>query len=186
MKTGDISGKAKLIEKIGDAGARQYAHSMGFEPIYQGKSGQGRGFDHVYKKGKQIIVVEAKGGGSPPRKYKIGLQGTLEYTINVAESTLKSDRATPEAKRAALEVIKAHKEGRLVIQEIRTEHVLGKPTKTTAKTTINLKDAKEKKPWLKCLAVIVLSVVIISLSEHYRSIIKTPKKNYSTFLTMVI
>jgi hypothetical protein len=131
----NVNGKAKSIEKIGDAGARQYARSMGFEPIYQGKPGQGKGFDQVYRSGKQIVVVEAKGGNSPLKQYYGYRQGTAKYTLEVANRTLKSPKATQAARKAAIEIRKAHKEGRLVIQKVRTKHIDGKAEPTFVRTT---------------------------------------------------
>jgi len=131
----NVSGKAKSIEKIGDAGARQYARRMGFEPIYQGKSGQGKGFDQVYRSGKQIVVVEAKGGKSPLKAYYGYTQGTDKYTLEVDKRTLRSPKATLAAKKAAIEVINAQKKGRLVIQKVRTKHILGKAEPTVVHTT---------------------------------------------------
>lgn len=127
-----LEGRQRIAEQIGDAGAREYARRMGFDPIYQGQPGQGRGFDQVYKSGRQIVVVEAKGGSSKPKDYHGGLrQGTPEYTRAVAYDRLQSPRERP----AALAVIKAHREGRLVIQMVSTEHVYGDPEPTRVKTT---------------------------------------------------
>ncbi|HDN27478.1 MAG TPA: hypothetical protein ENG03_10370 [Thioploca sp.] len=133
-ETGNIKGKAVSIEKIGDAGARQYAHRMNFEPLFQGKPGQGKGFDQVYRSGKQIVVVEAKGGNSPLRLYYGYTQGTGRYSSEVAKRTLNSPTATQAEKQAAKEVIKAYKEGRLVVQVARTKHVFGDPKGTTIET----------------------------------------------------
>ncbi|MDM8561046.1 hypothetical protein [Candidatus Parabeggiatoa sp. HSG14] len=134
METGNIKGKAVSIEKIGDAGARQYAHRMNFEPLFQGKPGQGKGFDQVYRSGKQIVVVEAKGGGSPLKQYYGYTQGTGKYSFEVAKRTLSSPTATQTEKQAAKEVIKAYKNGRLVVQVARTKHVDGTPKGTTIET----------------------------------------------------
>ena len=134
METGNIKGKAVSIEKIGDAGARQYARRMNFEPLFQGKPGQGKGFDQVYRSGKQIVVVEAKGGGSPLKQYYGYTQGTGKYSVEVAKRTLSSPTASQAQKQAAKEVIKAYQEGRLVVQVARTKHVLGDPKGTTVET----------------------------------------------------
>jgi hypothetical protein len=134
METRNIKGKALSIERIGDAGARQYAQRMNFEPLFQGKPGQGKGFDQVYRSGKQIVVVEAKGGGSPLKQYYGYTQGTGKYSLEVAKRTLRSPSASQAEKQAAKEVIKAYKEGRLVVQVSRTKHVLGTPKETTVET----------------------------------------------------
>lgn len=137
MQAGNqIASKVRLIEQIGDAGARAYARSIGYTPLYQGVPGQGKGFDQVYRKGRQVIVLEAKGGGSPLGKYYGGLlQGTPEYTLKVANNTLHSQSASPAAKQAAKEVIQAYKEGQLVIEVAHTKHVAGEPKLTNVDTT---------------------------------------------------
>ncbi|MDM8566637.1 hypothetical protein QUF74_13425 [Candidatus Halobeggiatoa sp. HSG11] len=134
METGNIKGKALSIEKIGDAGARQYARRMNFKPLFQGKPGQGKGFDQVYRSGKQVIVIEAKGGESPLKKYYGYTQGTGKYSLEVAKRTLSSPTASQVEKQAAKEVIKAYKEGRLVVQVARTKHALGEPKRTIVET----------------------------------------------------
>jgi hypothetical protein len=88
-RLGDVYRTAELVEEIGEAGARVYARSVGYEPIYVGQPGSGRGFDQVYRNGNQIVVIEAKGGGSPLKKYHGFLQGTPEYTEIVAQQTLR-------------------------------------------------------------------------------------------------
>lgn len=134
MEMANIKGKALAIEKIGDAGAHQYARQMNFKPLYQGRPGQGKGFDQVYRFGKQVVVVEAKGGGSPLKQYYGYTQGTGKYSLEVAKRTLSSPTATQAEKQAAKEVIKAYKKGRLVVQVARTKHVLGAPKGTTIET----------------------------------------------------
>jgi hypothetical protein len=134
IRQSDIRGKALLVEQIGDQGARHYAQAMRYEPIYQGRVGQGRGFDQVYQNGKQIIVIEAKGGGSPTKFYHGYMQGTPAYTLRVAETTLHSPTASSAAKRAAQSVIKAYQEGNLVIEVVRTTHTLGEPNTTTVQS----------------------------------------------------
>jgi hypothetical protein len=134
METVNIKGKALVIEKMGDTGARQYARRMNFEPLFQGKPGQGKGFDQVYRSGKQIVVVEAKGGKSPLKQYYGYTQGTGKYSLEVAKRTLKSPTASQAQKQAAKAVIQAYKEGRLVVQVARTKHVRGAPKGTTVET----------------------------------------------------
>ncbi len=130
-----LDSRIRISEVIGDVGARQYARRMNFKPIFQGKPGQGKGFDQVYRSGKQIVVVEAKGGKSPLKQYYGYTQGTANYTLEVAKRTLRSPKATLAAKKAAIEVINAHKKGRLVIQKVHTKHLLGKAEPTTVQTT---------------------------------------------------
>lgn len=133
-QAGRVYNKAKLIEQLGDDGARRYAQKLNFTPLYQGEVGQGRGFDHVYQSGKQVIVLEAKGGGSPLKRYHGYLQGTKEYALEVAKNTLNSNNASANAKNAAAKVIEAARENRLVYQVSRTQHVQGMPTETSVET----------------------------------------------------
>lgn len=127
---GDINGKARLVEEIGDAGAKEYAKRARYEPIFQAPPGRGRGFDHVYRDGDRVIVVEAKGGSSPTRTYYGHEQGTREYAQEVAERTLKNPAATADEKQAAEQVLTAARENWLDVEVVRTEHVQGRPTRT--------------------------------------------------------
>jgi len=130
-QAGDINGKARLIEDIGDEGARKYAAYVGYDPILESRPGRGMGFDHVYRDGSRIKVVEAKGGSSPLKPYRgHDEQGTIEYTRKVAEWALKSPSSSAQEKKAAEEVLKAAQEGRLEVEVVRTEHVQGKPEST--------------------------------------------------------
>jgi hypothetical protein len=52
----------KFVEKIGEIGAGIVAVKLGFVPYVFKKSSQG--FDGIFKKGNQWIIVEAKGGVS--------------------------------------------------------------------------------------------------------------------------
>lgn len=129
-----ITGRQRIAEKIGEMGARTFAQKANYVPIYLGVPGKGRGFDQVYKFGKQIIVVEAKGGSSPLKVYRGYLQGTPKYTLAVAQEVLTSKTASTSAKQAAKAVIKAYNEGKLVVQASHTAHVYGKPGLTTVQT----------------------------------------------------
>ena len=129
------SGRQRIAEEIGEMGARRFAQQANYVPIYLGMPGKGRGFDQVYQFGKQIIVVEAKGGNSPLKVYRGYLQGTPKYTLAVAKEILTSKTASKAAKQAAKAVIKAYREGRLVVQASHTSHVYGKPGSTTVQTT---------------------------------------------------
>jgi len=129
------SGRQRISETIGEMGARAFAKKAGYTPLYQGAPGKGRGFDQVYKFGKQVIVVEAKGGSSALKVYHGYLQGTPKYTTKVAQEILASKTASIQAKRAAKAVIKAYRKGDLVVQAAHTSHVYGKPGLTTVQTT---------------------------------------------------
>ena len=130
---GDINGKARLIEQIGDEGARQYAERVGYESILEGRPGRGMGFDQVYRDGTRIKVVEAKGGSGPLKTYRGHEQGTIEYTKEVAEWALRSPSTSAEERKAAEEVLKAASEKRLDVEVVRTEHVKEHPVQPTLK-----------------------------------------------------
>lgn len=129
-----MSGRQRIAETIGNSGVRHYAKVVGYQPLYEGSVGQGQGFDFVYRSGRRIVVIEAKGGSSMPKVYRGSLQGTPEYALSVAKATLRSKTADLAAKEAAKAVVRAYKTGRLDIEVTRTAHVYGKPTATTVKT----------------------------------------------------
>ncbi len=130
-----VSGRQRISETIGEMGARAFAKKAGYTPLYQGAPGKGRGFDQVYQFGKQVVVVEAKGGSSALKVYRGYLQGTPKYTVKVAQEILASKTASIQAKRAAKAVIEAYRKGDLVVQAAHTSHVYGKPGLTTVQTT---------------------------------------------------
>ena len=124
----NVDGKARLVEELGDEGARKYAAEVGYEPIYQAKPGTGKGFDHVYRDGNRIKVVEVKGGEGPIMAYYGHKQGTLEYTREVATRALKSQR--PGERETAQLVLDAMQEQRVDVEVVRTRHVQGRPQPT--------------------------------------------------------
>ncbi len=123
--------RKRIIEQIGEEGARQYAATQGWQPIYDG---QGRklpqGPDQVYwdpKTGK-TIVIEAKGGKSRRSNAYGYQQGTPEWTVKSAENVLHHQANASEAERkAAKQVIEAARQGNLEVQVVRTEYELGEP-----------------------------------------------------------
>ena len=143
-KQGNIDGKARLIEELGDEGTRKYAAAVGYEPVYQAKPGTGRGFDHVYRDGNRMKVVESKGGDSPLRIYYGHQQGTMEYTREVATRALKSPR--PEEREAAQQVLRAMDQGKLDIEVVRTKHVQGRPQPTRVESIISSGSAVQLAP----------------------------------------
>jgi len=128
-------GRQRIAEEIGNWGTQRYARKMNFQPLFEGSAGQGQGFDAVYRTGKQVIVIEAKGGSSQPKMYRGYQQGTREYTLKVAEYIQNSKTVSVAAKQVAKAVIQAHKEGNLVVQVARTRHVYGTPQPTQIETT---------------------------------------------------
>ncbi len=141
LAEGDVSGKAKLVERIGDDGAAEYARHVGYEPLLKGAPGRGQGFDQVYRDGDRIKVIEAKGGGSPTKTYRGHRQGTIENAEAVAEWELNSRATSAEEKRVAGEVLKAAKDGRLDVEVVRTDHVQGKPGVTRVESVVGPKGA---------------------------------------------
>ena len=130
-----LEGRLRISEQIGEMGARAYARKMGFIPIHESVPGRGRGFDQVYRHGEQVVVIEAKGGSARAREYRGARQGSVNYALAVAGERLMSPNASPQEKLAAREVIRAHQQGRLVLQTASTEHVYGEPRKTRVQTT---------------------------------------------------
>ncbi|GAK48885.1 membrane protein [Candidatus Moduliflexus flocculans] len=130
-----MNGRQRIAEAIGNSGARHYAKRAGYQPLYQGKVGQGQGFDFVYRAGRRIVVIEAKGGSSIPKVYRGALQGTPEYALSVARATLRSNTADFTARQAAKAVIRAYNAGQLDIEVVKTGHVYRKSTVTKVKTT---------------------------------------------------
>ncbi|NES68409.1 MAG: hypothetical protein F6K24_25840, partial [Okeania sp. SIO2D1] len=91
---------------------------QGFDSIYEGKNGE-------------IIVIESKGSiASKPtlNTNKDGTQqGTIENAVSVAEQTLKKTNISKIEKETASKVIQAHKEGKLSVKTIHTQHSNGVP-----------------------------------------------------------
>lgn len=134
IKAGD-QGRIQLAEEIGEEGAERLAKQKGWTKLL-GKEmktpGHTQGFDQVWESSDgKIHVVEAKGGGSPLGKGYGYPQGSPEWAVEAAKSTLKSPVATEAEKAVARNVIEAAADGRLEVNTIRTKHVDGKPLKTT-------------------------------------------------------
>lgn len=119
-----------LAERVGEEGAREFARAKGWKPLVDGtKSTLRQGFDQVYRTADDmLIVVEAKGGGSPLGKAYGYPQGSPEWAVKASERTIKSLRSSAAEKEAAKAVLKAAREGRLKTTVIRTRHRLGEPT----------------------------------------------------------
>ena len=137
-RAGDLGAKQLIAEEIGMAGAEQYARKTGCEILQLGKARQGSGFDLVVRDGNRIKVIEAKGGSSPVKKYHGYLQGTPEYTREVAKDTLARSSKSAEEKAAAREVLKALDEKRLDIEVVRTRHVQGTPKPVQVESAVSV------------------------------------------------
>lgn len=129
-----MQGRLDIVEQIGEDGADRVCREKGWSKIL-GKeyktSAHRQGFDQVWKSADgRIHVVEAKGGSSTVDWGYGYRQGTPEWAVKAAEKTLGNHAATEVEKAAARSVLNAASEGKLSVHVIRTEHVLGKPTRT--------------------------------------------------------
>ena len=125
----NLFNRNKIIEEIGEQGMQAHAEQMRWKNILKpSQKNINQGFDAVYRDGKKIIVVEAKGGSS---RLGVGYgykQGTKEWALAVAENTIKNPRASAKEVEAALAVINAKK---FDVVTLNTGHILGKPLETT-------------------------------------------------------
>jgi hypothetical protein len=118
-----------LSELRGEEGARTFARQNGLEPIMNGMDKiMPQGPDQVYRGADDVIhVIEAKGGSSPLGNAYGYPQGTPEWSVKSAERVLKSTKASAVEKNAAEAILKAAAKGKLQVDVIRTELVLGEP-----------------------------------------------------------
>lgn len=56
--------RRRSTEILGELAAAMYAARQDYEPVYTPGPGHGTGFDQVYRKGNEVIVIEAKGPGA--------------------------------------------------------------------------------------------------------------------------
>lgn len=125
-----------LSEWIGEKGARQWAQSKGWSPLYLGKTGIPQGLDQVYQSSDDIIhVVEAKGGNSPIGKAYGFNQGTAEWAVQSAKRMLNSTSASSGQKKAAKKTLKAVRNGNMNIHTVRSLHHKGVLQKTRLEKT---------------------------------------------------
>ncbi|MBC7351935.1 MAG: hypothetical protein H5U08_06210 [Thermogutta sp.] len=121
-----------IAEKIGEEGARAYAKSRGYEPIFDGVGRTiPQGLDQVYRDPRtgEIVVIEAKGGTSPLGRAYGYEQGTKQWAIKSAERMAINPKASAVERKAGVEVIKAALRNDLRVEVVRTEHVLGRPVR---------------------------------------------------------
>jgi hypothetical protein len=135
---GDLAAKNLIAEEIGLEGASRYAIETGCEPLYIGKARQGAGFDLVFRDGRRVKAIEAKGGDSPVKLFHGHLQGTPEYAREVAMDVLARQAASTDEKAAAKEMLRALEESRLDIEVVRTPHVQGKPLPTRVESIVSV------------------------------------------------
>ena len=112
---------SQLIEAVGEQGAAALAAERGLIPVLTvADKSLRQGFDQVYRSGKQIIVIEAKGGSSRLGVARGYAQASEGWTLAVARETLKRASATQAELAAAKEVLAAAPHGNLTIEVVRT------------------------------------------------------------------
>ncbi len=125
-----VTERVKIAEELGEAGARRFASTKGWTPIFDGVGRtMSQGPDQVYRAADGVIhVIEAKGGTSPLNRAFGQMQGTPEWAVESAKNVLHGKAAGASEKAAAREVLTAASNGKLNVHVIRTKHVLGEPT----------------------------------------------------------
>ena len=120
IRIAELIGEIKALEY---AGRRDYrALLLPFEKSYR------QGFDQVFiAPGGKVVVIEAKGGGAPINTAYGYPQGSPEWAVEGAARILRSSRASPAEKRAALQILEAAQRKSLRVEVVRTRHVLGTP-----------------------------------------------------------
>ena len=124
-----ISERVLIAEKLGEEGAEVWARSEGYKPLLMhGDRGIPQGIDQVWLNSDGgVLAIEAKAQGSPVKMAYGYLQGTPEYAVKAAERMIISANTSTTAKKAALRVLEAARDGSLETCVIRTKHCLGEP-----------------------------------------------------------
>lgn len=135
--------RVKHAEQLGDEGARRFASSRKWTPVYDGTvRAVVQGPDQVYRELDDIIhVVEAKGGGSPLGRGYGYVQGTPEWAVESAKRVLSHPHATAAERNGAKAVLEAATTGKLRVHVVRTAHVLGEPTVAVLEQTLHCSNA---------------------------------------------
>ena len=138
--------RIRLSERIGEDGARAFARSKGWEPIFDGTSKTiPQGLDQVYLGADGTIhVIEAKGGTGQLGHAYGHPQGSSEWAVEAAKRMLRSSKASAAEQTAAKAVLKAASQGRLSVHVVRTSHVLGEPTAAVLQQTVKCANAAAK------------------------------------------
>ena len=122
------SQRISLSEAYGMNGARLYSMQQGWQPLLDGTPRSiPQGPDQVYRAGRLVHVIEAKGGTSPLGHAYGHPQGSTEWAVRSAERVLRSPASTEVERRAMRKVLQAAGDGRLRVHVVRTPHVLGLP-----------------------------------------------------------
>ncbi len=108
-------------ELLGERGAQAYAQGRGFRPVLlDGMKSARQGFDQVWKKGSEVLVIEAKGNGGSLGTGYGHAQASKGWTLEVARRTLKRANATIHELKAARDVLKAADRGTLSVEVVKT------------------------------------------------------------------
>ncbi len=127
--TASPSQRSLIGEQIGEQGALVYAEAQGYQPVLSPvQKTYPQGFYQVYvAPGGTTVVVEAKGGTAPINRGYGHIQGTPEWAVEGAARILRSGRASPAERAAALRVLQAARDKSLRVEVVRTPHNLGRP-----------------------------------------------------------
>jgi hypothetical protein len=137
-----IKQRPKLAEQIGEDGARAFARSKGWQPLFDGtERGIPYGPDQIYQDNEGIVhVVEAKGGGSKLAHGYGHPQATSEWSVESTKRWIKSPGASPAQREAAKVLLEAASHGKSQVHVVRTTHVLGEPSATVLEQTVRCSD----------------------------------------------
>lgn len=146
--------RQQIAEELGEEAARIYARKQGWEPVFDGTSRRiPQGPDQVWRNPRtgEVIVIEAKGGHG-----KIGggyghPQGSSEWAVKSAKEVLRRPNASLAERQAAEAVLEAAAEGKLRVQTVRLQHVLGEPKalKLVGDERVTVKAMQEAKEFLQ-------------------------------------
>jgi hypothetical protein len=165
-----IPERVKLAEEIGEAGARQFAKSKGWQTVFDGTGRLlAQGPDQIYRGADGFIhVVEAKGGTSPLTPAYGHPQGTSIWAVESAKRVVDSSKASISERKAAQELLSAAAEGRMKVHVVRTKHVLGEATVAVLEQTLETTDDAAKVA-SRSLARNVADDVVRSVDDVVRS-----------------
>lgn len=137
-----IDQRVRLAEQLGDEGARTFAKSKGWTPVFDGSvRGLVQGPDQVYIGTDDVVhVIEAKGGSGQLGHAYGHPQASSEWAVEAAKRVLRSPNATEAEKKAAELLLRAAARGDLQVHVIRTSHVLGEPTAAVLEQTVHCTD----------------------------------------------
>lgn len=137
-----VDQRVKLAEQLGDDGARAFAKSKGWTPVFDGTNrGIAQGPDQVYRGMNDLAhVIEAKGGSGQLGHAYGHVQGSSEWAVESAKRVLRHPNATEVERRGAALILDAAAKGNLQVHVIRTSHVLGEPTVAVLEQTVKCSD----------------------------------------------